>query len=135
MDALYKIKTFHDGHFLQLGKERESDTSSCLWSKKKTQNTEQNKKYRKIQSKGLKFSFADIRPAVKAEPQPAPKAQHHKACPVTLSKWGEMGLQGTFIYQWTDYNRHQSLKCKNNLFLNLKVGSNKYLIIFLLSCD
>lgn len=121
--------------FSSLGKKGKVTLLHAFGQKKKTQNTEQNKKYRKIQSKGLKFSFADIRPAVKAEPQPASKAQHHKACPVTLSKWGEMGLQGTFIYQWADYNRHQSLKCKNNLFLNLKVGSNKYLIIFLLSCD
>lgn len=79
------------------------------------------------------FSFADLQS--KLNHSQHPKHQYRKACPVTLSKWGEMGLQGTFIYQWAGYNRHRSLRWKNNLFLNLKVGSNKYFIIFLLSCD
>lgn len=77
------------------------------------------------------FSFTDIRPAVKPEPQQASETPMPQK--PALSLWSGVRWAGNFSPQWADYNVHHCLKCKHNPYL--KLSSNKYFGVFLLSQD
>lgn len=113
MHCTTQRKIFCNSHFLQLGKGRENDTYSCLFSFLENRKTHRN---------GLKHFLPQISDLhSKLNHSKHPKHQCHEDCPVT-PKGSKMGLQLHFISrQTTTHITASNANTIHSLTLNLAV--------------